>query len=280
MSIFQDVSIEAVKSYWNARPCNLRHSTAPVGSEQYFNEVEARKYFVEPHIPQFAEFNRWKGKRVLEIGCGIGTDTMNFARAGADVTAVDLSIESLNLAKKRAQVLGLEERIRFFQANAQELSSVVPAEPYDLIYSFGVIHHTPNPEAVIDQINKHYAKEGTIFKIMVYYKYSFKVAKILITEGKGAFWELDKWVAKNSEAQTGCPVTYSYSKKGLKNLLRGFDVQDMQVDHIFSYRIPDYVKYKYVKEWYFRWMPEPWFRALEKQIGWHLCATARWQGSR
>ena len=75
---FEAVKIERVQDYWNERPCNIRHSSSPVGSQQYFDEVEARKYFVEPHIPGFAQFERWQGKRVLEIGCGIGTDTINF----------------------------------------------------------------------------------------------------------------------------------------------------------------------------------------------------------
>ena len=90
-SSFVNVPIQSVKDYWNARPCNVRHSTAEIGTEEYFDQVEARKYFVEPHIPGFAEFERWKGKNVLEIGCDIGPDTINFARAGATVVAVDLS---------------------------------------------------------------------------------------------------------------------------------------------------------------------------------------------
>ena len=116
-------NIETVQAYWNSRPCNVRHSTQQVGTKEYFDEVEKRKYFVEPHIPGFAQFERWRGKRVLEIGCGIGTDTINFARAGASVTAVDLSDESLNLAKRRAEVFGLEDKIVFYQANAEELTS-------------------------------------------------------------------------------------------------------------------------------------------------------------
>src|SRR4051812_9091376 len=67
---FEQVPVEQVRDYWNRRPCNIRHSPKPVGTREYFDEVEARKYFVEPHIPGFAEFSRWAGKEVLEIGCG------------------------------------------------------------------------------------------------------------------------------------------------------------------------------------------------------------------
>src|SRR4029077_17454040 len=119
---FTEVEIARVRDYWNERPCNIHHSTAPVGTKEYFDQVEWRKYMVEYHIPGFADFERWRGKKVLEIGCGIGTDTMNFARHGAQVTSVDLSEKSIALAKQRAQVFGLEDRIRFIQANAEHLT--------------------------------------------------------------------------------------------------------------------------------------------------------------
>lgn len=121
-SPFSEVSVEQVKTFWDRRPCNIRHSPKPVGTRGYFDEVEARKYFVEPHIPHFAEFPRWQGRKVLEIGCGIGTDTINFARHGASVTAVELSERSLEIAKQRAEVYGLQDRIRFIWGNAEELT--------------------------------------------------------------------------------------------------------------------------------------------------------------
>jgi SAM-dependent methyltransferase len=272
---FERVEIARVQEYWDKRPCNIRHSTLPIGSRQYFDEVEARKYLVEAHIPAFADFERWRGKKVLEIGCGIGTDTVNFARYGAQITSVDLSEKSLELAQQRIRVYGLRDQVRFYQGNAEELTSFVPVEPYDLIYSFGVIHHTPHPERVLDQL-RQYTRPGTILKLMVYHRRSWKVLWILMREGRGRFWKLEELVAKNSEAQTGCPITYTYTRDEGRELVErhGFRARSLDVEHIFPYRISDYVKYRYVKEPYFRWMPAGVFRALEKRLGWHLCITA------
>jgi len=275
MSDFSQITVEQVRNYWDQRPCNIRHSPKPVGTREYFDEVEARKYFVEPHIPRFAEFERWRGKKVLEIGCGIGTDTVNFARHGASVTAVDLSPQSLELARRRVEVYGLQDQVRFYSGSAEELSSFVPVEAYDLIYSFGVIHHTPHPERVVQQM-RQYAKPGTVVKLMVYYRPSWKVFWILLGYGKGQFWRLKELVAKHSEAQTGCPVTYTYTRNEGRALIEssGFHTTDIFVDHIFPYRIPEYVKYEYVKAWPWNLTQHSAFRWMERHFGWHLCLTA------
>jgi len=272
---FTDKSVADVQRYWDERPCNIRHSTKPVGSKEYFDEVEARKYLVEPHIPAFADFDRWSGKRVLEVGCGIGTDSINFARAGADLTAVELSSESLRIAEQRADVMGVAERIRFVQANAEELTSALDDEPFDLVYSFGVIHHTPHPERALAEMRALTAPGGTL-KLMVYHRRSWKVFWIVAREGRGRFWKTDELVAEHSEAKTGCPVTYSYTRAQGRELVEsnGFRVQEVCVDHVFPYRIPDYVEYRYVKEPYFRWMPDRLFREFEHRFGWHLLITA------
>lgn len=218
-----DKTIEDVTTYWDRRPCNIRHSTAEIGTRQYFDEVEARKYFVEPHIPGFAQFERWAGKRVLEIGCGLGTDTMNFARAGAQVTAVDLSEKSIDLARKRAQVLGLQDAIRFAQADAEHLTDVIAPEPFDLVYSFGVIHHTPHPQRVLDLVPA-YMRAGSEFRLMMYARNSWK--DIMIESG-----------FDQPEAQSGCPFAFTYTQDEMRAMLSAFNVVEIRQDQIFPYVI-------------------------------------------
>ena len=121
-----------VRAYWDRRPCNIRHSRLAVGTREYFDQVEARKYMVEPHIPGFARFPRWSGKRVLEIGCGIGTDAVNYARAGTRYTTVELSEVSLALTRQRFAAFGLEGE--FYCANAEQLTEVLGRRGFDLVY--------------------------------------------------------------------------------------------------------------------------------------------------
>jgi hypothetical protein len=154
---------------------------------------------------------------------------------------------------------------------------VVPVERYDLVYTFGVIHHTPRPHRAIAELS-HYMDRDSLLKLMVYHRHSWKVFWILMTYGRGAFWKLEDLVARYSEAQSGCPVTYTYTQKSIQDLLPGFALLDLRVDHIFPYKIADYVNYGYQKVWYFRCLPNPLFRFLERRVGWHLCVTARLKG--
>jgi len=161
-------------------------------------------------------------------------------------------------------------------------SKVVPIEPYDLVYSFGVIHHTPHPERAISEIRK-YMGPNSLLKLMVYHRWSYKVFWILFRYGYGQFWKLDELIAKYSEAQTGCPVTYTYSKRSIKNLLMGplwepsekLIPVEMKIEHIFPYRIREYNNYQYKLAFPFNIIPKVLFRILEKIAGWHLCITAK-----
>ena len=172
-------SIEDVRAYWNRSPCNIKHSKREPGTKEYYNEVEKKKYFVEPHILRFANFPAWRNKKVLEIGCGIGTDTINFARHGAQVTAVDLSDRSIEIAKRRACIFDLKENIRFICCDCEKLSSFVPGESFDLIYAFGVLHHTINPSKAVEEIRKVMHKDSEL-RIMLYSRYSIKRLEIML----------------------------------------------------------------------------------------------------
>jgi SAM-dependent methyltransferase len=253
MGLTSAASLDEVRDYWNRRPCNIRHGTAPVGSREYFDQVEARKYQVEPHITAFSQFEKWKGKRVLEIGCGLGTAAVSFARAGADYTAIELSEESLKLARRRFEVFGLNGR--FYSGNAEKLSSVVPVETYDLVYSFGVIHHAPHPEKIISEV-KAYLGPSCEFRLMLYAKNSWK--NFMIESG------LDQ-----PEAQFGCPIAFTYTPEEVRSLLKDYEILELRQDHIFPFVVEKYVHYEYEMQPWFRAMPPEMFRALEMRLGWH-----------
>lgn len=256
--------IAAVTEFWDRRPCNIRHSPKPIGTRAYFDEVERRKYFVEPHIPGFANFSAWEGKRVLEIGCGIGTDTVSFARAGARVTAIDLSQKSLDVCRERVECFGLSGRVSVVCANCERLPEFIPVEPYDLVYSFGVIHHTPNPERAVQAIRRFLAPSSE-FRFMVYSTVSVKNLQIRLNR-------------TTCEAQSGVPVAFTYTRRELEGLCQGLEIISTQKEHIFPWRIQDYIEYRYVKTWPWRWMSPSLFHWVEKRLGWHWLVRARLVG--
>lgn len=268
----KNIAIDIVKNFWNTRPCNIKHSVKEIGTKEYFNEVEHRKYFVEPHILKFADFKKWKNKKVLEIGSGIGTDSINFARNGAKLTCVELSDKSLELCKKRFEVFDLNAN--FYNCNAEKLSSEVPVEKYDLIYSFGVIHHTPTPNNVLEEIKK-YSDKNTEIRIMMYSKYSWKTFQFYLKYGYKFNFNLEKTIQYYAEAQLGCPIAYVYSKKDIKKLLKDFEILEIRKDHIFPYKIEDYIKHKYNKKFLFKILPSSIFKFLEKLMGWHMLIRFR-----
>ena len=104
------MNLSRIRNYWNKQPCNIKYSTKKKFSKKYFEEITNKKYFVEKHIPNFAEFNKYKKKNVLEIGCGIGTDAIQFIKNGANYTGIDYSDESIKILKKRIKVLNLKNK--------------------------------------------------------------------------------------------------------------------------------------------------------------------------
>jgi SAM-dependent methyltransferase len=267
------MTLEEVRAFWDRRPCNIRHSPKAVGGRAYFADVRRRKYFVEPHIPGFAAFPAWKDKQVLEVGCGIGTDAVSFALAGAWVTAVELSPVSLRLARQHARAFGVQDRIAFFEANAESLSEFVPLATYDLVYSFGVLHHTPHPGMALNEIRK-YMDGNSLLKLMLYHGWSWKMLQILAARWRPGL-SVSETISRHTEAQQGCPVSYTYTPKEARELLKDFELLEMRVAHIFPYQVKDYVQYRYVMALPWKFVPLPLFRWLEDRIGAHLLVTAR-----
>lgn len=272
------MSIEQVCDFWNRRPCNIKHSSKPIGTREYFEEVRQRKYFVEPHIPTFADFAKWKGKRVLEIGCGIGTATFSFAEAGAYVTAIDLSETSLDVARMGAEALGLD--ICFKQGDAEHLDEILDSEEkFDLVYSFGVIHHSPSPRKIIEQITKFIAPSGEL-RIMLYSLVSYKAFQFMHEKDSWNMSKMRETIQYWAEAQSGCPVAYVYSFAEVEELLHPwFKIDKIWKDHIFTWDIDEYKQGRFEKDSAWQKVSDEELHRLERELGWHTLVYAHYEES-
>ena len=156
-------ALAEVRDFWNASPCQSDLSAA-AERRRYFEEISHKRYNGrEWHVPVVANFPAYKGKQVLEIGCSIATDGLEFAKAGAIYTGVDLTPHSIELAEERFDIFNVPGS--FVVANAEELP--FPNESFDHIYSFGVIHHAPRPEKIAAEMHRILRKGGT-FTVMLY----------------------------------------------------------------------------------------------------------------
>lgn len=174
---------ERVRAFWQAHPCGTKFSDAEIGTREFFERIEAHRYEKEWHIPAAANFASARGQRVLEIGCGLGTDGAKFAQAGADYTGVDLTEAAIELARKRFELFGLKGR--FQVADAENLD--FPSDSFDLVYSHGVLHHTPDIQAAIREMHR-VLKPGGRAIVMLYHRgsYNYRVGiSILRRAGMG-----------------------------------------------------------------------------------------------
>lgn len=147
-----------VEAFWDAEACG----------ERYGDEQERLRYELEPEILAFAEFSGAAGLRVLEVGVGMGSDYLRWLRAGASATGVDLTHRAVSLARQRSGAEGLEADLRV--ADAESL----PFEDgtFDLVYSWGVLHHTPETARGFHEAQR-VLKPGGRLKAMVYHRHSW-----------------------------------------------------------------------------------------------------------
>lgn len=153
-----------VREYWDARTCGTDVASAPRFTRAYFDEVEEYRYRTESEIFAFAQFTRHRGERVLEVGVGAGTDFLQWVRAGAVAHGVDLTPAAIDHVRHRLEVYGLEAAdIRVADAEALPFDD----DSFDLVYSWGVIHHSPDTERALREIIR-VTRPGGRCRIMIY----------------------------------------------------------------------------------------------------------------
>lgn len=157
-----------IVDFWNKKPCGTMGAIPEAPNLEYFENIRSRRYRLEPFIKTSVNFGELKDKRVLEIGCGVGTDGIEFLKAGADYTGVDVSQKSAELARINFELHGFDSS-NVLNADVEKL----PFEDgfFDFIYSWGVIHHTPDMQKAIDEVRR-VLRPGGSFCIMLYNRFS------------------------------------------------------------------------------------------------------------
>ncbi len=193
---------ERVRAFWQANPCGTKFADAEPGSRRFYELVEEHRYQKEWHIPAAAGFSETADLDVLEIGCGLGTDGAQFARAGANYTGIDLTDAAVDLARRRFELFQLPGNFR--TADAEKLD--FPAESFDVVYSHGVLHHTPDTAKAVHEIHRVLRPGGRAI-VMLYHlnSYNYRVNISMLRRGG---MHLLRWNAgmKFISALTGEPM--------------------------------------------------------------------------
>jgi hypothetical protein len=197
---------ERVRSYWEEEPCGTSDSISAglqPGTGEWFERIEEHRYAAEPFIHQVAQFTRHRGKRVLEVGVGAGTDHLQWARAGCECFGVDLTDAAIEATRERLAWYGFESQLR--RVDAELLP--YPDATFDLVYSWGVIHHSEKP--------------GGSFIGMVYGRRSLLVLKLWVRHAllKGRPWRTPSDLVWNQVESVG---TKAYTTAEARQLLAGF----------------------------------------------------------
>jgi ubiquinone/menaquinone biosynthesis C-methylase UbiE len=244
---------ERVRAFWQAHPCGTKFTDAEVGSRRFYEAVEEHRYRTEWHIPEAAGFDAARGLRVLEIGCGLGTDGARFARAGAVYTGVDLTEAAVSLARRRFELESLPGEFRVADAEALEFGD----DSFDIVYSHGVLHHTPDARAAVREVRRVLAPKGRAV-VMLYHRdsYNYRVnirllrragARMLRTEAgvrlahrltgepveslrehaarikedAGSYLSAGEFLSRNTDG-AGNPLTRVYSRAEARELFKDF----------------------------------------------------------
>lgn len=213
----------AVRDYWDAEPCGTGTVDLAPGTREFFDAMERHRYDVEPFIPPFAQFERWNGRRMLEIGCGAGTDHLQFARAGAETWAVDMSGQSAALTRQRLRTYGFRDD-RVFVSDAENLP--FHGNVFDLVYSWGVLHHSPDTPRTIREVHR-VLRPGGELRLMFYHRLSLVSLQFYLKFGlfRGRpFRSIDEIMAAHQES----PGTKVYSCREAREMFSSFEGVDVR----------------------------------------------------
>ncbi len=209
----------AVRDFWNAEPCGSRYAN---GEDGFAAHSQAR-YTLEPYITGFAGFHEAKNLAVLEIGVGMGADYLEWLKGGAHAVGVDLSKASIENAKRRCLDGGYQPDLRV--ADAESLP--FPPDFFDLVYSYGAIHHSPNTEQCAREAYR-VLKPGGRLRVMIYQHPSITGFMLWLRHGLIRGKSLRKTVFDHLES----PGTKTYTPKEARELFNAFE--DVNIEVVFS----------------------------------------------
>jgi SAM-dependent methyltransferase len=161
-----------VREYWDTRIHDLEMTDKPPGSKAFFVDLDEYRFDKLSYLPKLIDFNGYKGQRLLEIGCGIGTDLVRFARGGADTLGVDLSETAIRLARRNFEVHGLPAA-RFVAADGSSLPLADGC--VDVVYAHGVLQYSSNPRGIVVEAQRVLRAGGAAI-FMVYNRVSWLMA--------------------------------------------------------------------------------------------------------
>lgn len=234
-----------IRDYWNSRPPQVWYSRKEPGTVAWFNELARKRYEVYyTYLPEVAEFTHHRGERVLEIGVGVGTDLVQFAKNGARVSGIDLTPNAVATTGQHLAAYGLEADY-LDTGDAENLP--FDDETFDVVYSFGVLHHTPDTAKAIREVHRVLKPEGRAI-IMLYsrgFKHYFK--RVLINgvlRGELLRYGYDETVNRNTEVHGGCPHTKVMTKREVEDCFAPFSHVEIQ-----RRRLGEYFEYAPYETW-------------------------------
>jgi len=215
-----------IKNFWNKKPCGTLGEIPEQLDLKYFYHIKERRYRLEPFIKKIVKFDNWQDKKVLEIGCGVGIDGMEFAQNGAEYIGVDASKKSIELAKSYFAFEG--KKTNLLVADAEMLP--FKDNSFDLVYSWGVLHHTPNTQKAINEAYR-VLKPGGQCIIMLYNVHSLVALQLYLIYGLfkyKPFISISKLFSEHHES----PGTKAFSNSEIKSMFKSFG--DIRIKNILT----------------------------------------------